>query len=198
MLTWGATADEVSDIYPGDDLIPGADGCATMATTLPAPPETVWRWLVQMGGDRGGWYAWDWLDNNGSPSADRIMPQYQSLAEGQRLSRASVPGQPPGWFTVVRLEPNQTLVLRSSYGLFSGRQFEPLADRTPWAWVDGVWGFHLRRIPEGRTRLVVRNRSRGGPRAVARPFALPIGEPTHFAMQIRQFRNLRKRIAAET
>jgi proline iminopeptidase len=126
------------------------------------------------------------------------MPQYQSLAEGQRLSRASVPGQPPRWFTVVKVEPNRTLVLRSSYGLFSGRQFDPLADRTPWAWVDGVWGFHLRRTAEGRTRLVVRNPGRSGPRAVARLFALLIGEPTHFAMQIRQFRNLRKRLAAET
>jgi proline iminopeptidase len=126
------------------------------------------------------------------------MPQYQSLAEGQRLSRASVPGQPPRWFTVVKVEPNRTLVLRSSYGLFSGRQFDPLADRTPWAWVDGVWGFHLRRTAEGRTRLVVRNPGRSGPRAVARLFALLIGEPTHFAMQTRQFHNLRKRLAAET
>jgi hypothetical protein len=198
MLTWGASGDEVSDTYPGDDLIPGPDGCATMATTLPAPPERVWRWMVQMGGDRGGWYTWDRLDNNGKPSADRIMPQYQTLETGQRLSRASVPGQPPGWFTVVKVEPNRTLVLRSSYGLFSGRQFDPLADPTPWAWVDGAWSFHLRRTAEGRTRLVVRNPGRSRPKAVARLFALLIGEPTHFAMQTRQFHNLRRRLAAET
>jgi hypothetical protein len=198
MLTWGATADEVADTYPGDDLIPGAEGHATMATTLPAPPEKVWRWLVQMGGGRGGWYAWDSFDNNGHPSADRIMPQYQTLEQGQRLSRASAPGQPSGWFTVVTLEPNRTLVLRSSYGLFSGRPFDPLADPAPRAWVDGIWGLHLRGIPGGRTRLVVRNPSRSAPPAVARLFSLLIGEPTHFAMQIRQFHNLRKRVAAET
>jgi hypothetical protein len=59
------------------------------------------------------------------------------------------------------------------------------------------WGFHLRRTPEGRTWLVVRNRSRSGPKAIAHPFALLLGEPTHFAMQTRQFHNLRKRLPAE-
>jgi hypothetical protein len=193
MLAWGATHDEVGRRYPGDELIPQPDHCATMATTLPAPPERVWPWLVQMGGDRGGWYTWDRLDNNGKPSADRIMAQYQTLETGQRLTRASAPGQPPGWFTVVMVEPNRTLVLRSSYGLFSGRQFDPLTDPTPWAWVDGVWSFHLQRTTDGQTRLVVRNPGRSGPTAVARLFTLLIGEPTHFAMQTRQFHNLRMR-----
>ena len=195
LLTWGATADEIAASYPGDDLIPDAGGRATMATTLPASPERVWRWLVQMGGDRAGWYAWDALDNGGNPSAEQILPEYQRLEEGQRLSRAAVPGQPPGWFTVVRLEPNRTLVLRSSYGMFSGRQFDP-AGPAPLAWVDGIWGFHLRPTADGRTRLVVRNPGRSGPPALARAF-LPVGELTHFAMQVRQFHNLRRRVAAE-
>ena len=197
MLSWGATADEIADTYPGDDLIPDADGRATMATTLPAPPERVWRWLVQMGSDRAGWYAFDRLDNGGNPSVERILPEFQSLEQGQRLSRASAPGQPPGWFTVVRLEPNRTLVLRSSYGMFSGRQFDPAAGPAPWAWVDGIWGFHLRPTSDGRTRLVVRNPGRSGPAAVARLFLL-VGEPTHFAMQVRQFHNLRRRIIGES
>ncbi len=46
---------------------------------------TLWPWLVQMGGDRGGWYSWDWLDNDGKPSADRIVPEWQSLGVGQQL-----------------------------------------------------------------------------------------------------------------
>ena len=40
-----------------------------MAVTIDAPPDQVWPWLVQMGGDRGGWYFWDRLDNGGRPSA---------------------------------------------------------------------------------------------------------------------------------
>ena len=193
ILTWGATRDEVDREYPGDELIPDPDDGSTMATSLPVPPEGVWPWLAQMGGDRGGWYSRDWLDNNGKPSADRIVPEWQDLHVGQQLSRVATPGEEPGSFTVVTLEPNRTLVLRSSYGLFTGRDFDPGVGPAPRPWVDGIWGFHLRPTSEGGTRLVARSRNRGGPRVITRPFAL-LGEPMHFAMQTRQFRNLRRRV----
>jgi len=32
MLRWGATPDETSHTYPGDELVPDPDGGATMAT----------------------------------------------------------------------------------------------------------------------------------------------------------------------
>src|SRR4249919_1132915 len=70
LLAWGATPDETTRTYPGDELVPDPDSGATMATILPAPPERVWPWLVQMGGDRAGWYSWDRVDNNGEPSAN--------------------------------------------------------------------------------------------------------------------------------
>lgn len=196
ILTWGATPEEVDAEYPGDEIISIPTGGSTMATTLPASPEVVWRWLVQMGGDRGGWYSHDWLDNNGKPSAERIVPEWQDLEVGQQLARTSAPGQEPGAFTVAALEPHRTLVLRSTYGLFTGRDVDPRSDPAPMAWVDGIWGFHLRPAPGGATRLVARSRNRGRPSLVSRSLALLLGEPTHFAMQTRQFRNLRRRTAA--
>ncbi len=58
LLAWGATVEEVFRAYHGDEFIPDADGRVfTMAATLPAPPEKVWPWLVQMGGDRAGFFA---------------------------------------------------------------------------------------------------------------------------------------------
>ena len=42
-----------------------------------------------MGGDRAGWYSWDRLDHGGKPSADKIVPEWQNLAEGQRLELLS-------------------------------------------------------------------------------------------------------------
>ena len=86
-----------------------------MAAILPAPPGKVWPWLVQMGGGRAGWYSRDWLDNNGKPSADRIAPGWQSLDVGMQLKG------PANWWTVAIVEPERTLVLRSSYGLPPGR-----------------------------------------------------------------------------
>jgi hypothetical protein len=194
MLTWGATKEEAVDTYPGDEIIPDPGSGATMATTLPSPPGRVWRWLVQMGGGRGGWYSWDWLDNGGKPSADRIVPEWQNLAEGQHLHRA--PGE-ENYFTVAVLEPNRTLVLHAAYGMFSGRSFDPRSGPVPWAYIDGIWGFHLRPAPSGGTRLVVRSRSRSGPGPVARPFGWLVGEPVHFALQTRQLHNLRIRVGAQ-
>lgn len=195
LLTWGASRDEVARAYPGDDIVPVADSSSTMATTLPAPPEQVWSWLVQMGGDRGGWYSWDWLDHFGRPSADRIAPEWQTLAEGQHLNTA-----PDGrsWFTVAVLEPNRTLVLRSDLELPAGRSFDPgTTGFPPRARMDGIWAFHLRPADDGtRTRLVVRTRGTGRPRTFNRLLGVLFGEPAHLIMQMRQFQNLRTRVGA--
>jgi hypothetical protein len=195
LLAWGATPDETTGAYPGDELLPDPDGGATMAITLPAPPERVWPWLVQMGLGRGGWYSWDWLDNDGQSSADHIVPQWQRLEVGQHLYR--VPKGPTNWWTVVVLEPNRTLVLQTSYGSLTGQGFDPRSGPRPWASVEGILGFHLRPAPGGRTRLVSRTRNRSRPRWFARPSSLLLGEPVHFVMQTRQFHNLRARVSAE-
>ncbi|MFI0508481.1 hypothetical protein ACH3Y9_04455 [Streptomyces sp. WSLK1-5] len=191
LLTWGATPEEVDRTYPGDELVPDADGMSTMATTLPAPPEAVWPWLVQMGGDRAGWYSWDHLDHFGEPSADCVVPEWQQLKEGQRL-----PATPDGrsWFTVARLEPNRTLVLRSDLNLASGRSIDPRSRPLPAAYLGGVWSFHLTPSPFGESRLVVRTRGQGRPRWLMGPIDLLFGEPAHFVMQTRQFHNLRTRL----
>ena len=193
LLSWGATPAETTGAYPGDELLPDPDGGATMATTLPAPPERVWPWLVQMGLGRGGWYSWDWLDNDGEPSAERIVAHWQRLEVGQQLYR--VPKGPTNWWTVAMLEPTRTLVLQATYGSLTGQGFDPRSGPRPRASVEGIWGFHLRPAPGGRTRLVARTRSRSRPRWFTRPYGL-LGEPLHFAMQTRQFHNLRARVHA--
>ncbi len=194
LLTWGATRDEISRAYPGDELIPDAEGSFTMATTLPAPPGRVWPWLVQMGGDRAGFYSWDRLDHHGEPSADRIVPEWQSLREGQRLN-----SEPSGqnWMTVAVVEPNQTLVLRSNFELPSGHSYDPRSGPRSRVYLDGIWGFYLRPAPGGQTRLVAHTRGKSRPRPFMGAFDLLLGEPLHFIMQTRQFRNLRNRVAAQ-
>jgi len=82
LMRWGATDEEVAAAYPGAELVPHGQRAATMAVTIDAPPDQVWPWLVQMGGDRGGWYSWDRLDNGGRPSATQVHPEWQDLALG--------------------------------------------------------------------------------------------------------------------
>jgi proline iminopeptidase len=194
VLTWGTTYDEAERGLPGDDLIPKADGSSTMATTLPAPPGEVWPWLQQMGCNRGGWYSWDRLDNGGRPSAQRIVPEWQHLEQGQHLD--SLPSG-DAWFTVAVLEPERTLVLRSQTQLPSGRPFDGRYGPLPRAYIDSIWGFHLRPESGGRTRLIVRARARSRPRLLTRPMDVLFWEPAHLIMQTRQFHNLRTRVSAE-
>ncbi|HEX6246755.1 MAG TPA: SRPBCC family protein [Nocardioidaceae bacterium] len=191
MLTWGATPEEIAATYPGDELVPDAEGSSTMATTLPAPPEVVWPWLVQMGTDRAGWYSWDRLDHGGRPSADRIVPEWQGIEEGSRLIQA-----PDGssWFTVAVLEPSQALVLVANYELPTARSFDASSGPMPQAYMEGSWGFHLRPTADGGTRVVVRTRGKVRPRWLRRPFDV-FGEPAHFIMQTRQFHNLHDRVS---
>lgn len=194
LLTWGATADEVSRSYPGDELIPDPGGGQfTMATTLPAPPEKVWPWLVQMGGERAGFYSWDRLDHHGEPSADRIVPAWQSLQVGQRLNT-----EPTGhnWMTVEVIQPDRALVLRSNFELPSGHSFDPHAGPRSRVYLDGTWGFYLRPAPGGNTRLVARTRGRTSGQPFMAPLRLLIGDPIHFLMQTRQFHGLRTRAGA--
>ena len=101
---WGATDKEVRRPMPGDDLIPGASS-TTRAITIAAPPEHVWPWLVQLGYGRAGWYSYDWIDNDGQPSADRIIPELQQLQVGDQI--LMLPGMGP---RVREVEPNHHVV----------------------------------------------------------------------------------------
>ena len=78
---------------PGDDLLRPEARSTTRAITIDARPEDVFPWLLQIGYGRGGWYSYDWIDNDGRPSVDRIEPALQQLAVGDRIEM--LPGVGP-------------------------------------------------------------------------------------------------------
>jgi proline iminopeptidase len=153
LLHWGATGAEVTGPYPGAGVVPDGERGATMAVTIDAPPDRVWPWLVQLGGDRAGWYSWDHLDNAGRASAREIHPEWQQLAVGDPVKYRTRRHGPVDAWTVAALEPNGFLGLRGSSDL-RGRRLDPAQPR-PSAYTEGLWGFWLRQLPGGRTRLVV-------------------------------------------
>jgi hypothetical protein len=71
-LRWGATDAEVGRSMPGDVDVPRPTFNATRAVTVAARPDQIWPWLIQIGVGRAGWYSYDWLDNLGRHSAERI------------------------------------------------------------------------------------------------------------------------------
>lgn len=171
MLPPLAAAAERAWRVEGDDLLAGDAGATlTHAITIDAPPKVVWPWLVQMGGQRAGWYSWDLLDNGGRRSADRIIPGLQHLELGDVL-----PARPTGkeGFKVLRIIPERALVLESL---------------TP-SW-KGTWAFVLEPMGPDQTRLVTRYRAAYPPSA-RMALLVPVLTTVHAFMEKKQLRTIK-------
>lgn len=171
---WGATRAECSQTMPADADVSDPTYRTTLATTIDAPPTAVWPWLVQMGYRRGGLYSYDWLDRLfgylDRPSADRILPEFQSLAPGD-----VIPIGRGGGFPVTVVDPPRLLVL-------SGRGDD-------FAW---VWQLALVPMEGGRTRLISRNRGRL-PHTAGGWLMVRLLEPTAFLMTRRMLLGIKRR-----
>jgi hypothetical protein len=172
----GAGADERAAALPGDERIRDPIGSLTHAVTIRGTPGDVWPWLVQMGGGRAGWYSYDFIDNGGEPSAERIRPELQAIGVGTILP--AVPGATDA-FAVVRCERERALVLAV-----------PKPDGTCLV----TWALVLEALPDGRTRLLARARVARGYSFRRLPFWLiRLG---HSIMQRRQLLGIAKRVEA--
>ncbi|RPI49674.1 MAG: hypothetical protein EHM56_12020, partial [Chloroflexi bacterium] len=149
---WGATDDETRAPLPGDEIAPSPSMASTRAISIQATPETVWRWLVQIGQGRGGLFSYDWLENlvgSDIHTVHEIRPELQHLAPGDEI-RMGPEGYP--FFRVVSVEPGRALVLQA-------------ADPKTGTPAPASWSFVL--VPQGggRTRLIARQRNQFEPTA---------------------------------
>ncbi|MDQ4491885.1 hypothetical protein RBS60_16920 [Sinomonas sp. ASV486] len=190
LKNWGATREEITGPYPGAEVVPDGERGATMAVTINAPPEKVWPWLVQLGGDRGGWYSWDRLDNGGHPSARSIHPEWQALAVGDTVKYwTGRDGAVDAW-TVAVLEANRFLGLHGLSDL-RGRPLDPAKPR-PAAYTEGLWGFLLNELQDGETRLVIGGYQAFRPRWVSPLLSDVLFPPIVWIMQARMLRVLKR------
>ncbi len=111
---------------------------ATRAVTIQARPEEIWPRVVQIGCKRAGWYTYDWIDNLGRPSAQRIIPELQQVAVGDLISIS-----PDGTFglRVKDFEPNRWMLWWDTKG-------------------DTTWYWGLSPLDAQATRLITRMRLR--------------------------------------
>ena len=169
ILTWGATAEEAEARLPGDELLEGADGVATRAIEIDAPPGAVWPWIAQIGpAPRGGAYTYDWIENVlglDMHSAERVLPEFQHPQVGDTIGYGS------NQMRVERVEPEHVLAWRSEDG-------------------NWVWTFVLEER-NGSTRLISRNRFRL-PTLGARIGMIPM-EPASLVMERKMLRGIKER-----
>ena len=177
MGRWGTTPSDLTRVMAGDSLIVDPTYSGTMAVVVNAPPEHIWPWLVQMGYQRGGLYSYDGLDRLfgylDSPSATRILPEFQHLAVGDKIPL----GRGPAW-PVAAAEPRRALVL----------------DMRNMGGIDWVWQFGLYPVDEKRTLLVSRSRVRA--RTVWAWLLTSVIEPAGFVMTRRMLLGLKQRAEA--
>ena len=169
VLTWGASNAEGSAPLPGDELLELADGVATRAIEIDAPPSAVWPWLAQMGpSPRGGAYTYDWIENLlglNMHSTHTLLPGFQDPQVGETIGYGS------NQLRLERVEPERVLAWRSSDG-------------------NWVWTFVLKPLGN-HTRLISRNRFRL-PRLIDRLGMLPM-EPGSLLMERKMLLGIKER-----
>lgn len=162
---WGATRDEVRRALPGDDMLRPRAPSTTRAITIDATPSEVFPWLLQVGYGRGGWYSYDWIDNDGRPSVDRIEPALQRLGVGDRIEML------PGLGPVVRE------IERGHHILSAGET--------------DTWCLLVEPTVDGRTRLLSRWRQ-DWPKGIGTIIWTALADPGAFLMEQKMLRTIRR------
>jgi hypothetical protein len=105
------SADDAARALPGDDLVQDADVVMDRAFDLPAPPEAVWPWFLQLGKKRAGWYLPRSVERFVPPSRRGLRHLDAALVDEVHVGHVI-----PDWggrhasFEVAILEPSRALV----------------------------------------------------------------------------------------
>ena len=199
-----ATAAERQRPLPADGMVPDPLFTATHAITIDASPEHVWPWIAQMGAGRAGWYSWDAIDNAGTPSATRIVPELQAVLAGDVMPAA--PGARDA-FVVARMEPPRDLVLiapdgQGGYAVAWEHVLEPLEGgrtrlitraRASSRWVD----LARAKPPDGHRRIFI-ERVYAALARLPRPLLIGFATAGHRVMEARHLRGIQRRSTGPT
>lgn len=170
IMAWGTSKDEAAMPLIGDDLAPSIS--STRAISINAPISEVWKRVIQLGADRGGFFSYSLLEkalgyemHDEEPTAEsqemevgRIVPG--SIDESKSMIKYN--------FRVVAVEPGRSFVLEN-------------------------WGaFALREINSKQTRLTVRTHGGQLPDLKGRIVDF-IFMPLHYIMERRMLMGIKAR-----
>jgi len=169
-MTWGATDEEIEKPLPGDEIMTRGPS-SIHAITIEAPRADVWKWLVQIGQDRAGFYSYSLFENvfrADIHNADRIVPEWQNVQQGDFIRLASK--ERYGDFPLLRVA-----AIKKEHYLVLER-----------------WGaFVLEEIDPATTRLIIRSHE-GNPLG-GRFLNTLFWEPAHFIMEMGMLHGIKKR-----
>jgi hypothetical protein len=174
ITTWGASEREISIPMAGDDktLII----TSTRAITINASKPDVWKWLIQLGADRGGFYSYEFIEKAlgyETHHQDLIKSTFKEIVVGDFV-RGSINEKNsiiPYNFRVLYVKPEETFVLDK-------------------------WGtFLLKEVNTRQTRLIIRTQEVESPNRWLK-VANYIAVPLHFIMERRTLIGIKARVEA--
>ncbi len=172
--TWGATEEEVNMPLAGDHLAPYIS--STRAITINAPMDEVWKWMIQIGADRGGFFSYEFLEKLIGYEAyhqDKILPEDLVMEVGRIIpvspdeSKTLIKYD----FEVISVDPGKSFVIKN-------------------------WGvFEIKKINAQKTRLFAR--THGQKRSdLKSEIDYYFGMPHHYIMERRMLMGIKARVEA--
>jgi hypothetical protein len=181
---WGLDVESATRALPGDDLVETPRWGWTHGIEIDAPADVVWPWISQIGGDRAGFYSYQWLENIPGcdiRNAETVHPEW-AVKEGDGLRmHPDVPALP-----VVLVEPGRCFVAHLGP--------EPGTDLEHDHWANVSWLFLVEPLGPHRCRAVSRYRCATSDDLATRlQFGPAFIEPVGFAMDRRMLRGIKER-----
>ena len=171
IMAWGASADEATMSLVGDDLAPGIS--STRAISINAPISEVWKWVIQLGADRGGFFSYSFLEKVLGYKAREENPalEFQEMEVGR-----NVPGS---------IDESKSVIKYN---------FRVVAVETGKSFVLENWGtFVLKEVNSKQTRLIVRTHEPRLPDLISK-IADFFFMPLHYIMERRMLMGMKARV----
>ena len=183
LKNWGSLSLERERIFPGDQLVSPDHKTYTRTITIAASAETVWRWIVQFGLGRAGFYSYELLERLiGIPvtNVESIEPTMQSLAVGDKIRlHPKAPGIP-------------IALLQTVEHICFGEYHDPRSTATK---PDPVrsWSFYIEPTAADSSRLLLRGCIEPvRRRSWLKRLAIAFEEPIDFVMEQRMLRTVKR------
>lgn len=174
ITTWGTPSKEIFMPMAGDN--PALTITSTRAILINASQSDVWKWLIQLGADRGGFYSYTFIEKAlgyKTRKQDVIKPEFTKIAVGDVI-RGSIDEHSsiiPYHFRVRYVKPEETFVLDN-------------------------WGtFLLEKVSNQQTRLIIRTQEIEGA-TIWLKAKYYIIVPLHFIMERRTLMGIKARAEA--
>jgi hypothetical protein len=171
IMAWGASKDEVAISLIGDDLAQNVS--STRAISINAPISEVWKWVIQLGADRGGFFSYLFLEKALGYKAceENPTPEFQEMEVGR-----NVPGS---------IDESKSVIKYN---------FRVVAVETGKSFVLENWGaFVLKEINSKQTRLIVRTHEQMLPNLKSKIEDF-IFMPLHYIMERRMLMGMKARV----